>query len=147
MAKKTFVTISAGLEAWDADLNDDIGILSGSPFPLYEGSAPAANQNDRGLMAVNDGTAGWIMQMSDGTAYKKFGSQCSDVGALTDSVGGSQSRTLASIPDPADSPLTADALRDDLVANVLPKIRDAVSGLADFSNDLRTNMRATGEMA
>jgi len=59
--------------------------------------------------------------------------------ALTDSIGGSVGTTLAAIPDPADSPATADALRDDLVANVLPKIRDALSSLADQVNKGRAD--------
>lgn len=148
MAKRTFNDISQGLEAWDADVDANFDTSGRSfPIPLFEGSTPAANQNDRGLMALNDGTAGWIMQLSDGSVWKKVGTQCADIGAFTDNVGGAQSDTLDAIPDPADAPATADALRDDLVANTLPQIRDAVSSLADAINDLRTNMRATGLMA
>ena len=73
--------------------------------------------------------------------------QPADVVALTDNVGGANSRTLAAIPDPTDSPASADALRDDIVTNVLPKIRDAVSSMADFQNDIRTLLRSLGLMA
>jgi len=51
--------------------------------------------------------------------------------ALTDNIAGTVNATLAAIPDPADTPATADALRDDLVTNVLPKLRNALSSLAD----------------
>jgi hypothetical protein len=59
--------------------------------------------------------------------------------ALTDSVAGTVGTTLAAIPNPADTPADADALRDDLVANVLPKIRDAISSLADQVNKARAD--------
>jgi len=50
-----------------------------------------------------------------------------DPGDLTDSIGaggGTVDGTLQDLPDPADTPASADALRDDLVANVLPVIRN-----------------------
>jgi len=66
--------------------------------------------------------------------------------ALTDSISGSVGTTLAAIPDPSDSPATADALRDDLVANVLPKIRDALSSIADQVNKLRDDGLDTSQV-
>ena len=59
--------------------------------------------------------------------------------ALTDSTGGTVGTTIAAIPDPADTPVTADALRDDLVANTLPKLRDAIASLADQVNKGRVD--------
>ena len=41
-----------------------------------------------------------------------------------------------SIPNPADAPATADALRDDLVANVLPAIRSKLNALRDMARNL-----------
>jgi hypothetical protein len=83
--------------------------------------------------------------------------------ALTDSSGGtSGSGTIAAIStditDPADAPVDADALRDDLVTNTIPSVeqrlaesRDAVATLAaycisleDKVNDLMTKLRAAG---
>lgn len=155
MSKRQFVSISSGLEGWDADMDDNFDVSGRTfPIPLFENTAdtsfsglPTANQNDRGLAAFLDTTAGWLPALSDGTSWKKIGSQSADPGALTDNVGGTQSDTLDAIPDPADAPASADALRDDLVANTLPQIRDAVSSLADAFNDLRTNMRNSGLMA
>lgn len=67
--------------------------------------------------------------------------------ALADSVAGTVGTTLAAVPDPADTPATADALRDDLVANVLPKIRNALSSLADQINKGRTDDQNTSQLA
>lgn len=154
MAKRTFLDISQGLEAWDAEVDTNFDTCGRAfPIPLFEPSGglfanlPAANQNDAGLAAFTDATAGKILALSDNSAWRKIGTQAADVVALTDNVGGSTSGTLAAIPDPADSPATADALRDDLVANTIPKIRDAISGLAAKVNLFRTNMRTSGEMA
>lgn len=59
--------------------------------------------------------------------------------ALTDSTGGTPGTTIAAIANPADTPADADALRDDLVANALPAIRNAIASLADQINKLRTD--------
>jgi hypothetical protein len=64
--------------------------------------------------------------------------------ALTDSIAGTVADAIAAIPDPADTPLTADALRDDLVTNVLPKIRDALSSLISRHNGVRNGVVLTG---
>lgn len=65
---------------------------------------------------------------------------------LTDAVSGTSGTTLAAIPDPADSPLTADALRDDLVANVLTKIRNALSTLLAEHNRLKVDAENTAKV-
>lgn len=56
--------------------------------------------------------------------------------ALTDNTTGTANTTLQAIPDPADSPGTADALRDDIVANDLPAIRNNFADLAASNNAL-----------
>ena len=154
MAKRVFLSITAGLRNWDADARanfDTCGAVY--PIPLFEPSAglfanlPAANQNDAGLAAFTDSTAGKILALSDNSAWKKIGSQAATFSALTDSIAGSVSFTLAAIPNPADTPVTADALRDDLVANTIPKIRDALSSIASLLNTIRTNARAPGLFA
>lgn len=48
---------------------------------------------------------------------------------LTDNSAGTPDDTLVAMPDPADTPASADALRDDLVANALPAIRDNIASL------------------
>lgn len=58
---------------------------------------------------------------------------------LTDNSGGSANTTIAAIPDPADTPADADTLRDDLVANVIPALRDAIADLAAQVNALKVD--------
>jgi hypothetical protein len=82
----------------------------------------------------------------DGTTAGFYGKvpvvQGVDWGSLTDNVAGTVNNTLDAVPDPADTPVTADALRDDLVANTLPQIRDAISTLAARLNDVRLRLSA-----
>jgi len=70
--------------------------------------------------------------------------QAADVGALTYGEGAAADGTLPSVPDPADTPLTADALRDDLVANTIPAIRDGLQELTAKINAMRTYVRNLG---
>lgn len=51
------------------------------------------------------------------------------------------------IPDPADTPATADALRDDLVANALPAIRNNIADVGKKLNDTLAALRAAGVIA
>lgn len=67
-----------------------------------------------------------------------------DMVALTDNSAGTANRTIQAMPDPADAPGTADVLRDDIVANLLPAIRNNVADLADFCNDVRDILRGFG---
>lgn len=66
--------------------------------------------------------------------------------ALTDNSGGSADTTLAAIPNPADTPVTADSLRDDIVANDLPPIRNNFADLADQINKLRNDQLDTAQI-
>lgn len=69
-----------------------------------------------------------------------------DVGALTDGSGGSPDQSIEALNDPTDSPADADALRDDLVANLLPSIRNNFADLAAQMNDFRAKLQAKGIM-
>lgn len=51
-------------------------------------------------------------------------------------VAGTANTTLEAIPDPADTPADADALREDIVTNVLPAIRNNFADLATAINTL-----------
>ena len=64
----------------------------------------------------------------------------------TDGTGGTVGNVPA-IPDPADAPASADALRDDLVANTLPKIRDGIASTLTAANKALTVLRTLGLMA
>lgn len=64
--------------------------------------------------------------------------------SLTDNTGGTADDTIAAIADPADTPADADALRDDLVANALPAIRNAVADLSAKVNEIIDALAAVG---
>lgn len=74
--------------------------------------------------------------------------QAADVGALTlAALAGTADTTLEALPNPTDAPATADALRDDLVATLLPPLRNNLDDLGTQINALRTVLRAAGLMA
>jgi hypothetical protein len=63
---------------------------------------------------------------------------------LIDNSGGTASgTTVVAMPDPADTPATADALRDDLVANFIPPLRDNIATLTNVIAVIINNL--TGE--
>lgn len=85
----------------------------------------------------------------DGLTAALAGKQASippepDIPNLTDSTTGTPGATLTALPDPTDAPANADALRDDLVANVLPVLRNYIASLNAEINKLKAALRATG---
>lgn len=66
---------------------------------------------------------------------------------LTDNTAGAANDVLQAIPDPADAPATADALRDDLVANALPALRNDLADLAAKQNAVITALEGAGILA
>ncbi len=78
---------------------------------------------------VSDGT-NWIRVLQVGTI--------ATIVALSDSSGGTANDAIQSLTNPADTPATADALRDDLVANLIPELRNNFADLAAKINELRT---------
>lgn len=71
-----------------------------------------------------------------------------DVGALTyTAVAGTANTTLQACPDPTNTPADADALRDDIVATLLPPIRNNFADLAAQINAIRTALMNAGLMA
>lgn len=59
-----------------------------------------------------------------------------DVQLLQDNTSGTSSKSLNAITDPADSPASADDLRDDLVSNALPAIRNNFASLSAKVNEI-----------
>lgn len=66
---------------------------------------------------------------------------------LTDSSGGTANDTVQALTDPADAPATADVLRDDLVANLIPELRNNYADLVAKVNKALTVLRTVGLMA
>lgn len=64
-----------------------------------------------------------------------------DEADLTDSTAGTANDTLQAVPDPADTPASVDALRDDLVANAIPAIRNNFADLAAKVNTILAALR------
>lgn len=102
--------------------------------------ASVAGAGGLGRLRTGDGSADRIQWDDIGVGFFAAGTvaQGADYGAITDNIGGIINNILDAIPDPADSPVDADALRDDLVANTLPEIRNALSTIAARLIDIRT---------
>lgn len=133
-----------GQRLTEADLDHDF-------LEVVDGRVTLVGSNLVGLMAAN-GLLGTGLRLDDsgkgrlevkvnGTSIGldregRLLVRFENVVPLDDSTGGTASDegALAAIPDPADTPASADALRDDLVANTLPAIRDALATLAATLN-------------
>lgn len=63
---------------------------------------------------------------------------------LADNTTGTPSETIAAIPSPADTPASADALRDDLNTNAFPSIRNAFASLTARQNLILDVLRGHG---
>lgn len=66
---------------------------------------------------------------------------------LTDNSGGTANNTVQALTDPADTPATADVLRDDLVANLIPELRNNFADLTAKVNKALQVIRNIGMMA
>lgn len=73
--------------------------------------------------------------------------QQSDFTALTDSSGGTANNTIQALSTLTDSPATADALRDNLMATWASELANNFADLAAKINSIRTVLRNLGLMA
>lgn len=81
------------------------------------------------------------------TSFGAAGAVAAAPVALTfTAVAGTANDTLEAMADPTDTPGTADALRDDLVANLLPKVRNNFADVATKINAIRTALINAGLM-
>jgi len=159
MARPSRVPIQSGQVSWDADVSDNFKALFDGPFPMFEDTEaldftaiearyPAADY-DRCMYSqnVNDGAfVGYYVLWSDGVDWHTLAKHVADHADLTTSQGSPPATNgdLPSIPDPADTPADADTLRDDLVTNVLPAVRESVEELRDHVNGLLAKLRSAG---
>lgn len=126
---------------WNVELAGVVAQLSVGAGVGLEASRALVTDTD-GNMVVSTVTATEVLRLAgvtsgvQGQLDGKVAKQT--ITALTDNTGGTANDTVAAIPDPADTPATADALRDDLVANTLPALRDALADLAAKVNALIT---------
>lgn len=148
MSRPVQVSIDAGVQNWDAKLNGNNDILLAAPIPIHEHTGDesdiestfAAASFDRCSVWVNHTTLGWALYVSDGTNWiRTFRlTTIPTIVALTDGTSGTANDAVQSLTDPADTPATADALRDDLVANLIPELRNNFADLIAKINSIRT---------
>ena len=97
----------------------------------------------RALETAADGEY-FAMQLWTPSLYSE---QAATVAALVDNSAGTANDTIEAIPNPTDTPATADALRDDLVAVHWPALRNNFADLAAKINAIRTALRDAKIMA
>ena len=73
--------------------------------------------------------------------------QASASADLTGSASGTVNGSIQSLTDPSDTPADADALRDDLVANLIPELRNNIDELRVKLNEALTALRGVGLIA
>ncbi len=121
------------------------GTRTGGGLDLRAGTGATANGS---LRLLNSSTERIKI---DGTGMAFFGvatvAQQTDIVALTDNSTGSATSTLATLPTLTNSPVDADALRDDIQTNWKPALENWIASLAAKVNGLRTRERALGFMA
>lgn len=66
---------------------------------------------------------------------------------LTDNSGGTANTTVQALTDPADTPAVADVLRDDLVANLIPELRNNFADVVAQINALRVDLEDVKQLA
>lgn len=88
-----------------------------------------------------------VINCTTGAVWKANGTQASAIADLTDNSAGTANSTIQAMPNPTDTPATADALRDDIVANLLPPIRNNVADLAAKVNAILAAIRNLGIIA
>jgi hypothetical protein len=95
-------------------------------------------------VAVKPDPAGAIAVAAAGISVKKktgYGIDSDAAGLMLKQQAHEVNASVAhSITDPADSPATADALRDDLVINTIPAIEQALNDLGTKINNLLTKL-------
>lgn len=130
-----------------------IRVQRGKSFLFAVAGSPAIGKavylvtNNDVTTVVGNVFVGWITQHDGhgGTGWYVYipgfavgGLAGTAIAALTDNSGGTANTTLEAIPDPTDTPASADALRDNLVATTLPAIRNNIADLTAAINALRT---------
>lgn len=90
---------------------------------------------------------GGELKIAAGGKITNAGTQASAIADLTDSTTGTANNTLQALPDPTDTPASADALRDDLVANLIPALRNNYADLGAKVNAILAALRGAGIIA
>ena len=118
--------IAAGLKVY-ADATT--GVLSITPSAYMVGTTAEADR--------------LVVRNSPSAANDIVGDQAAIV-HLTDSSGGSANDTIAAIAAPTDTPASADALRDDIAAVMVPALNNNFADLAAKVNLILTRLESAG---
>lgn len=133
---------------------DANGRLTGEAALAYDASTDTLSLKnvtvaDEGNIAVN-GTTGTKIGTAADQKLGFFGvtpvvqPANANQAALTNSTAGTYDGTLQALSDPADTPASVDALRDDLVANLIPQLRNNFTELFTLLDAIRTALVNTG---
>lgn len=144
---------AVGVADRDAGVGKTLGIIRGPGRVVPIRAEAAINA----FQEVQIGTAGQVIPLAAGVAigyamtaalintdakihlYDGSGSESAfATGAAIDAP------ALVGATDPADAPATADALRDDLVANTIPSLEARDAELESAINDIRARLTAAG---
>lgn len=92
-------------------------------MPFYQDSA-----------SITNGIAGRITKFN--TSLEITSLSPSGLTNLTDGASGVVDNTLQGLPDPTDGLLTTDALRDEIVVNLLPPLRNNLTDIVNKINQI-----------
>jgi hypothetical protein len=101
---------------------------------------------DRGGDRLVVETGGIVQLKTGGQIVGNAGTQTSAIADLAGTVG-TANNTMMAVPAPADTPADADALRDDIAANLVPAINDNFADLQEKVNGMLAALRAVGIVA
>ena len=128
------ISITGGASAGAGGTGGTVTISSGAATGGTEGSVQVQGvaTGKLGFYSVTPVVRAAALTQTYATAERTHANLTS--AALTDNTTGSATTTLEALPDPTDTPATADALRDDLVAVHWPAIRNNFADLAASNN-------------
>ena len=104
-------------------------------------AANVSNYNDQGGAVT---VIGGELRIEAAGKITAAGTQASAITALTDNSAGTADNTIAALPDPTDTPATADILRDDLVATLYPALRNNIADLTAKVNAIIAALQGAG---
>jgi hypothetical protein len=94
-------------------------------------------------------SGGWFVDIGKRGVWVGLttGSSSAAIASLTGTIGGTANDAMTAITDPADTPADADALREDLVTNVIPTIEANFTDLQAKVNAILAALRAANIIA
>lgn len=118
-------------------------VLKGSPYIKFTGDAAEFVKSDGTTVPLQGNPVNTYTQ-TYATADRTHAAR--QAAAVTNNVTGTPDAIIVDITDPADTPASADALRDDLVANALAEIRANFADVADILEKLRADQVDTAQL-